>query len=252
MVPTLEQIQPPQSEVIDRIARVAAGSAIAEAYPGSERRPSESTAYLPVLATTLSISLAQAIIAGYPAPSFDWIARQWQGVHPGADNAESSKIRVDQITSMWKIVSDASRGRHSEVESSLQEGSEDAILRFLANAIHGQGLGKELLVPSALSTPLGIEPSKLITSPREERIRAFNEFINQPDRWSRDPLGGQFIAGLLLAIAGNGSFDLLRSGGELLNRSPVSIIWFGICAALLGNLTSSQPLTARGDALFAI
>jgi hypothetical protein len=52
------------------------------------------------------------------------------------------------------------------------------------------------------------------------------------DMSSPDPLAGEFLAGLLLAVSGNGSFELLRSGKELLNRSPVSIIWFGVCAAL--------------------
>jgi hypothetical protein len=116
----------------------------------------------------------------------------------------------------------------------LPGGSVQTISRFLANSVHGQGVDQGLLLPLALSMSIGLDPSKMLTSSREERIRAFSEFVNQLDSWSHDPLAGQFIAGLLLAIAGNGSFDLLRSSRELLNRSPVSIIWFGVCASLFG------------------
>jgi hypothetical protein len=162
----------------------------------------------------------------------DWIAKQWQGIHSNVDNTESPRAGVEQITLIWKLMSDALWNGRSESPRSLSGGSVETISRFLANSIRGRGIHKDLLAPLALGIPIELDPSKLITSSREERITAFSEFVTRLDKWSHDPLAGQFMAGLLLAIAGNGSFDLLRSSRELLNRSPVSLIWFGVCASL--------------------
>jgi hypothetical protein len=234
VIPVLEQLEQPDRDVVERIARVVAGSAISEVYVSSGARLPGDKAHLSTLTATLSASLGQAIIAGYPSTSFDWIAKQWQGVHHRLDDIGSERVGAEQITLIWRLLFDALRNRRSEAVVPLSGGSMQTISRFLADSIYGAGVDKGPLLPLALSMSPGVDPSKLMTSSREERIKAFSEFVTRLDNWSHDPLAGQFIAGLLLAITGNGSFDLLRSSRELLSRAPVSIIWFGVCASLFG------------------
>ena len=232
LIPALEDRQQPDRQVVERVARMIAGSAISEVHLSSGGRPTDDTAHLSTLMATLSASLGQAVIAGYPTPFFDWIAKQWQGVHRRVDNTSTEKVEAQQIALIWKLISGALRSGTSEAVMPSSSRSEQAISQFLASSIEAQGVDKRLLSSLALSMSIEIDPSKVLTSSREERIRAFSDFLNHRDVWSRDPLASQFMAGLLLAIAGNGSFDLLRSSRELLSRAPVSIIWFGVCASL--------------------
>jgi hypothetical protein len=194
VIPILEQLQRPDRDVMERIARVVAGSAMSEVYASSGGRSPGDTAHLSTLTATLSASLGQAAIAGYPSTSFDWIAKQWQGVHRRVDNTGSEKVGAEQITLIWKLISDALRNGRSEAMMPLSGGSVQTISRFLANSIYNQSVDQGLLLPLALSMSIGVDPSKLMTSSREERIRAFSEFVTRLDSGSHDPLAGQFIA----------------------------------------------------------
>lgn len=129
------------------------------------------------------------------------------------------------------MVSDAACG-HSASPKLPSSRSERAILQFLIDAIQGQKLDKALLSLLTSSMSASIDAGKVLLASREDRIKAFNDFVVSIESSSLDLLSNQFMAGLLLAIAGNGSFDLLRSGRESLRRFPSSIVWFGICASL--------------------
>jgi hypothetical protein len=231
IIPALEERQLPARDVLQRVASVVAGSALSEVYLGAGGRVGSAGAQLPTTAATLSASLGQAILAGYPTGVLDRLAKQWYAIHRGANSPEMEQTAADQIVLIWKLISDATREGISDALPSLGR-SQQAVSRFLAETIHGRGVDKDLLLSLALSMSVKVNLANILTSSREERIRAFNDFVISLDPSSHDPLPGQFLAGLLLAISGNGSFDLLRSSGNLLNRSPISIVWFGVCAAL--------------------
>ena len=231
MISALEERQRPVREVARRVARIVAGSALSEVFLRSGGRSVSERAQLPGIAGTLSASLGQALIEGYPAPIFDKLAKQWHSIHPEARDSAAESTEGEPIALIWKLIASGVQGGRSDGLLSSAR-SEQAMALFLANAIRGQGVDAGLLQPLVSIMPGKVDPTKILVSSREERIRAFKEFVAGLDYSGPDPLAGQFLAGLLLAITGNGSFDLLRSGKELLNRSPISVVWFGVCAAL--------------------
>jgi hypothetical protein len=231
IIPVLEERQLPVRDVLQRVASVVAGSALSEVYLRASGRVVSTRGQLPAIMATLSASLGQAVIAGYPTGVLDWLAKQWYAIHRRTNSPVPEQTGVDQIVSIWKLISEAARDGSSGAVPSFGP-SQQTISRFLGDAIRSRGVDKALLLSLASSMSVKVDPAKILASSREERIRAFNDLVVSLDPSSDDPLPGQFLAGLLLAISGNGSFDLLRSSGELLSRSPISIVWFGVCAAL--------------------
>jgi len=231
MIPALEERQLPVRDVLQRVASVVAGAALSEVNLRAGGRVVSTRAQLPAVTATLSASLGQAVVAGYQTGVLDWLSKQWSAIHRRTHGPVTEQTGAEQIVSIWKLISHAARGGSSDALASFGR-SRQTISRFLIDAIHGRGVDEALLQSLASSMSITVNPAKVLTSSREDRIRAFNDFVISLDPSSQDPLAGQFLAGLLLAISGNGSFDLLRSSGELLNRSPISIVWFGICAAL--------------------
>lgn len=231
MISAIEERQLPVNDVLQRVARVAAGSAFSEVYLRAGGRVVGNRTQLPAIAATLSATFGQAIVAGYPTRVLDRLAKQWSAIHRGTNNSILEQADADQIALIWRLISDAARDGMSDSLAALGR-SQHTISRFLAEALRGRGFNNALLLSLASSMSTTVDPAQILTSSREERIRAFNDFVARLDPTSVDPLPGQFLAGLLLAISGNGSFDLLRSGVELLSRSPTSIVWFGVCAAL--------------------
>ena len=232
MVAGLEKLQRLDRETVHQIGRLVAGAALAETYLHSAGRMATDGTQLSTILSTLSASLGQAVVAGYPAAAFDGIATEWNAVHRPRPDSSPEAAGFKQIASIWKLVAEAASDPHSGTPETSSGRSEWAISRFIGAAMHGQGVDNALLLSLASNMSVGIDPAKVLTSSREERIKIFNDFVIGLDTSDRDPLTGQFLAGLLLAISGNGSFELLRSGKELRDRSPISILWFGICAAL--------------------
>jgi hypothetical protein len=66
VIPTLEQLQRPDRDVVERIARVVAGSAMSEVYLSSGGRPPADTAHLSTLTATLSASLGKRSLQVVP------------------------------------------------------------------------------------------------------------------------------------------------------------------------------------------
>jgi hypothetical protein len=231
IIPALEERRVLVGDVLRRVASVVAGSALSEVHLRTGGRGVSTRAQMPTIMATLSASLGQAVIAGYPSGVLDWLAKQWHAIHRRTNGSVPEQAETDQIVLIWKLISDATREGISDAPSPLGR-SHRIIARFLADAIRSRGVDKALLLSLASSMSVNVDPAKILASSREERIRAFNDFVVSLDPSSHDPLPGQFLAGLLLAISGNGALDLLRSSKELANRSPISIVWFGVCAAL--------------------
>lgn len=231
IVPALEEGQLPVRGALKHIASVVAGSALSEVYLRAGGRFVGARAQLPAITATLSACIGQAIAAGYPPQVLDWLAKQWSAVHGRTKSSTIGQMEAAQIVSIWRLVWSATRDGIADASQSYGR-SQQAILRFLANAIRNRGVDRELLLSLASSMSLKVDLAKILTSSREERIRALNDFVFGLDPSGLEAQSDQFLGGLLLAIAGNGSFDFLRSSSELLSRSPISIIWFGICAAL--------------------
>lgn len=232
MTAALEQRQRPTLDMAEGISKLVVGAAFSEIYLRSAGRTTINKIQLPLVAASLSATLGQAVVAGYPASVFDWLTTQWSAIHRRESDLTSDGADPEQIASIWKLISVSISEVTRKSGVGIQDRHEEVISRFLASAIHGRGIDKTALLLLGSSIPTEINLAKAIAAPREERIRIFNDFVEKMRSSSHDTPMAPFLAGFLLAISGNGSFDLLPSGRELLSRSPISVIWFGICAAL--------------------
>jgi len=117
-----------------------------------------------------------------------------------------------------------SRGSHREFSSPIVE--------FIAAAIEARSVRPDML--RVLSTIAGpdLDLVRLLAASREERISRFNATIAQLKNRGESGLKPEFLAGLMLAMAGNGSFEMLRSARDFEGWLDGAVIWFGICAAL--------------------
>ncbi|MGY4456669.1 hypothetical protein [Bradyrhizobium sp. LB13.1] len=214
------------SEAADRFAKVAAGAALSEHYLRSrERAGSVPSSVLVSLRSTLSVILGKGIASGYSSVVVNWIADQWDSVHPSARFA--GRPSRDIVVSIWMLLLGAARGEMHRSDSSYVQ-----ITQFLSTALRNEAVSVEMLASLGAKLPILVDPVRALRAPREERILLFNKFVSGIDRSGSDELLSSFVAGLLLAIAGNGSFDMLRSARDLAERAPSAIIWFGVCAAL--------------------
>jgi len=207
------------------VAKCVAGAAMAEAWIASARDADRSKNAYPLLLASLSSALGQAVLAGYNQHVSDWIVDEWRELR----KRPISPFRVQDIDGTclaWRLMNSAV---HSSKMTSGEEG--DLIVRFLSDAF---AAGSIQTVTLRLITPLsgGVNIGALIEASREERINRFNEVLSDLKRRSDRGLRAEFIAGLMLAVAGNGSFDLLRSAREFDGWLDGATTWFGICAAL--------------------
>jgi hypothetical protein len=243
-VSILEQSVQLDGNPLRRVGRLLSGSILSELYLNSGRRWNDGPAQLASASATLSASLGQAVAAGYAGASFEWIAKEWFMLHNQGRTVPASSIQPEHLLPVWRLVSAATIGDRSDATDLLSVGAEQAIARFIADALRRRRVDREALSRLAEHVPPGIDLARTLLAPREERIRVFNEFASN---LSEVPAGRDvscFLAGLLLAISGNGSFDFLQSGGDLLSRSPASLIWFGVCVALF---EESNVLTFSGN-----
>lgn len=214
------------------IAKCVAGAAMAEAWIASARDSDRPKNAFPLLLASLSSVLGQAVLGGYNQDVSDWIVREWVELRmQPSDPFPAQDINGTSVA--WKMMGSAvgSSNRASEKEDDI------LIIRFLSHAIAAGAIQPAALrIVAPLSS--GADFETLIEASREERINRFNNVISDLQRRRDRGLRAEFVAGLMLAIAGNGSFDLLRSAREFDGWLDGATTWFGICASLFdeGNL----------------
>lgn len=211
-----------------KLARAVTGAGIAEAYMRATRSSKRTKGLLPLLQASLSSVLGQTVLAGYQNVSMDWVASEWSAIHVRSDEERHDADFIKDALVAWRLVSQAVE----ESPGSSGDQIEQTIVRFIAAALREGGVRADLLRSlSSIAGPEG-DLAQVLASSREERIGTFNSVLVALKRNSELGLRSQFAAGLLLAVAGNGSFEMLRSARELDSGLRGAVTWFGICAAL--------------------
>lgn len=207
------------------LAKCVAGAAMAEAWIASARDSDRPKNVFPVLLASLSSALGQAALARYDQAAIDWVLTEWTELRkqPG-DPFRAQDLEGTNVA--WRIVSSAVGNPAGDVGADAS-----AIVRFLSSALAAGAIRSDLLGQLA-SLSAGVDFVALLAAPREERINRFNEVVADLKRRSDRGLRAQFVGGLMLAIAGNGAFDQLRSAREFEGWLDGATTWFGICAAL--------------------
>jgi hypothetical protein len=216
--------QKPRNEM--QLARMIAGASIAEIWMAAARQAERPSYVLPLLQSSLSSVLGQSVLAGYGERSFDWALHEWIATRAGpVDSARNRNVESSSLA--W---------RHVHLAAALSRRSTEAystpIAAFLASAMEARSIRPDMLRPlSAIAGPK-LDLVKLLASSREERISRFNATLSDLKERGDSGVQSEFLAGLLLAMAGNGSFDMLRSAREFGGWLDGAATWFGICAAL--------------------
>ena len=211
-----------------KLARAVTGASLAEAYMRANRGSKRIKSLLPLLQSSLSSVLGQTVLARYQNASVDWVASEWSAIHVRSGEERHGADFSKEAVVAWRLVSQAME----EPPGSGGDQTEETIVRFIAAAFREGGVRADLL--RSLSSIAGPEGNlaQVLASSREERIETFNSVLGELKRSSEHGLRNQFAAGLLLAVAGNGSFEMLRSARELDSGLRGALTWFGICAAL--------------------
>ena len=207
------------------IAKCVAGAAMAEAWMASARESDRPKNVFPVLLASLSSALGQAVLARYDQAAIDWVLTEWTELRKQPGDPFGAQ-NVDGTNVAWRIVSLAAGSPAGDVG-----GEASVISRFLSSALAAGAIRPELLGQLA-SLSVGVDFGALLAASREERINRFNEVVADLKRRSDRGLRAEFVGGLMLAIAGNGAFDQLRSARGFDGWLDGATTWFGICAAL--------------------
>lgn len=249
-ISALEERQNLSEAKVRRIARLVAGAALAECYPRSGSRTTSGEPQLSTMRATQSACLGQAVCMGYGAEALDWLSKEWSILQSSRDDAPIGMEDFDQVASIWKLVSKAVSVDNRLDGDSLKRTSDQIILDFLRDVLQNGGINRKSLISLASSSSLPFNPAEILASSREERIAAFNNFMSKIEPSGDGSFFDHFLSGLLLAISGNGSFELLRSGRELFKLTVPSTLWFGICAAMFEDSNVFTIANSSGRRLF--
>lgn len=224
------------------LARCVTGAAMSEAWITSARTAGRPKNVFQLLTSSLSAALGQVVLAGYGEAALKWTLQEWIELRtaPGDILRQHS---VEETIAPWRLLLPA--GGEAPQPPSLED---DLIASFLSEALLRGSIQPEmlqLLAPLAKSLDL----PALLASSREERINRFNDVIADLKLRGARGTGAEFLAGLMLAIAGNGSFELLRSAREFDGWLDGAVTWFGFCAALFEESNILSYATSSGRRL---
>ena len=222
------------------LARCVAGAAMAETWVTSAREADRPRNVFSLLLSSLSATLGRVVLAGYDEAAFDWALQEWVELRsrPG-DILRKQDVKASSAP--WRLLLSA-----AATSSRPLSGESDLIASFVSMALVRGSVQPEMLRRLA---PLSgtVDLLALLSSSREERITRFNSVV--ADLKLRSELGAEaaFLAGLMLAIAGNGSFELLRSARQFEGWLDGAVAWFGFCAALFeeGNILTYANSAGR-------
>ncbi|PZV39651.1 hypothetical protein [Mesorhizobium kowhaii] len=210
-----------------RLARMIAGASIAEAWLAAARQSGRPSNVVPLLQSSLSSALGQVVLAGYNDLAFDWVQREWIETRAGLGDNMSDQ-NCEGISLAWRLVLAAM----TTLSQAFLDRSGKLIATFIADAVEAKSVRPSMLRSLSVIAGPELDLVKLLAAPREERISRFNATIADFKSSGARGLQAEFLAGLMLAIAGNGSFDMIRSAREFDGWLDGAATWFGICAAL--------------------
>jgi hypothetical protein len=171
--------------------------------------------------------LGQIVLAGYGDKARGWALQEWITTRAGHSNAAGDR-NVESSSLAWHHVHIAI----TIIARRSFKGYDDPIAEFIGAAVEAQSVRPDMLRPlSAIAGP-NLDLVRLLTASREERISRFNATVADLKRRGESGLQSQFLAGLMLAMAGNGSFEMMRSAREFEGWLDGAATWFGICASL--------------------
>lgn len=229
-------------EMRTAVAKAVVGGSIAEAWMNSDRLSEKPTNPLPLLRSSLSSTLGSSLVKGYGTASLDWIADEWFGLQ-SISSLTIQDARFKSALKAWKLL-----GAAIENDTSTKfERTERLIIEILSKVIReGYFSSNSLKFAEQLFEPAS-DLVELLASPREDRIKSFNELVHDLKRRNDTSIKAEFTAGLHLAIAGNGSLDLLRSAREFDGWLDGATTWFGICCSFFerSNVLSYASSTGR-------
>ena len=229
------------STKVANLSKIVAGGALAEAFLRG-RASGSGAAYLQSMRSSLSGCLGSALIVGYSPFAMIWLTDHWNSVHVTPETPQASHKLSREVSSIWALVC-ASFHSAGKLIRLRESGATAAISQFLVEAVELDSVSSEMLQKLGQDLGLSIDLAEVLSAPRERRIALFSDFVSELKGQQTDAVLTTFVAGLLLAIAGNGSFEMLRSAQKLTESSPAAVVWFGICAALF---RESNVLTVEG------
>ncbi|MGH0212301.1 hypothetical protein NKY66_00030 [Sinorhizobium meliloti] len=223
------------------VTKLVAGASIAEAWLAALRNGERPNNVLPLVRSTLSSALGQTVLAGYDSMALDWVLNEWLTIRAARNDAVVSS--VEAISNVWSHV-------HAAIvpmERQRTSGLNASIIDFLATALKTRTINGEALRLISGDVAPNADLRSMLTASREERVGRFNVFISELKERGRLDVAAEFTAGLMLAIAGNGSFEMIRSAREFQGWLDGAATWFGICAALFdeSNLMSYAHSVGR-------
>lgn len=204
------------------------GAAMAEAFLQSRGRTTLNDLTVAGVLGTLSASLAAGVHNGYDEDGLERIAAGWVRSRTAA-NADAVALSASAILSVWSIVAMSSRN------SPARSGPADVdalIAQLLRRCVEAGDFTPDLIRPAFSAVPDMDRVFARMTASREERVKALGDGLDILLRSGAEGVLLDFLAGALLSMVGNGSFDFL----PLTTRFPVersaATIWFGICSGL--------------------
>lgn len=211
-----------------QIAKMIAGASIADVWMAAARQAERPSNVLPLLQSSLSLALGQTVLEGYGDAAFQWVLQEWMMARVNQGGATDGRS-IESIGVAWRQVGLATTKALSR--RSIQEYG-GPIAPFIRDAVEAQTIRPEML--RSLSEIAGpeLDLEKLLVAPREERINRFNATLADLKGRGEIHFRSEFLAGLMLAIAGNGSFEMIRSAREFAGWLDGAATWFGICASL--------------------
>lgn len=215
-----------------RIARLVAGASLAEAWFVASKQSDRRSNALPLLRSSHSMAMGQSVLCRYGADTLQWVEKEWLNIHHG----EAAPISDSNGGSVaWRIVLAAITS-----SVSMRDQSDKIIAQFLKDALDSGSVRADMLREVSALVGDELDLASFLTSNREERISRFNSAIMDFKRKGERSPRTEFLAGLMLALAGNGTFEMIRSARELIGWLDGAVVWFGICAALFeeGNVLS--------------
>lgn len=222
------------------------GVAIAEAFVQARGKAKDaSDLSLPAVLGTLSATLASAIHRGYDSERLEEIAELWSRARQ-LKSGDDLPLQPAKVVQAWSIIAQA-MSLEPVVARDTNE-NVGTITSFIQTARTSSGAIAEQLYPLSARFPSLGDAALRMRGTREERVRVLSDSVALLAKADGDILLREFLAGTLISLLGNGSFNYLPFATNLTRDLPGAALWFGLSSALQkGNdaLTAANCLGRR-------
>lgn len=203
------------------------GVAIAEVYAQSRGRLSSiDRISISAVEATLSATLSEAVQQGFSSDKLADITKRWILVRR-LENSEKLHLESEKVLQIWEIVADAiSPKLHGRLKGDRRK-IVSALREMQNTALNPQGW----FLPLASEVPRLAEELPRMSRSREERVRSSKEILSLLRESKLEPLVREFLAGAVLSMVGNGSFQQLPILEDLLSDMPAAALWFGVVSS---------------------